>query len=1023
MSEKILKALMQLFAIVAQVDIISKNNASFITSIQGRKVIEIFLRSELTESLVREYLALFDTYIQQFHGNLTNNNVELKHKRTSVNSVKVLRICSQINQELTQRQKIIVLLRILEFIHLKNELEQQEMEFAKTVSDSFNISSETFEQLRRHTSSRESLDDVELFLYISNENRSFSRAKSLAVENLDGVIQMIQIKNTNILIFKYSGKDQLILNGQLIPADRCYLFHPGSSLRSTKTTSIYYSDVINLFQESNSKDKLFIDVKDITYHFSKSKIGLHPIRFSEESGKLVGIMGSSGSGKSTLLSVLNGTKKPTSGTIEINGVNLHASKSNPKELIGFVSQDDLLIEELTVFENIYFSTKLCFGNWSDKSIKRKAVELLNMIGLQDVMHLQVGSPLDQKISGGQRKRLNIALELIREPRILFVDEPTSGLSSRDSENIMDLLKELATKGKIIFTVIHQPSSDIFKIFDRLLILDIGGYLIYDGNPIDSIVYFKTCIHRANAQETECESCGNVNSEQIFNIIEAKIVDEFGNNTNKRKIAPEEWFSRFKNVQKGSNIHKSQQITIPENTKPSFIQQLLVYFRRDFLRKWSNKQYVLLNLLEAPILALIIAFFLKNFETYNWIGGNYSFRDNENIPQFIFISVIVSLFLGLTVSAEEIIKDQKNLKRESFLQLSRNSYLFAKVTLMFLISAIQSFSFVLVGNLILEINDLDHYYWIMLFTASCSANLTGLIISATFNSEKVIYLAIPILIIPQLLFSGVIIKFSKLHPTISNPIEVPFIGNLMISRWAYEGLVVVQSKENKFQKLVYAIEKIKSKNRWKRDYWVPEMEIRTQRFLNAQMNKETFKRSKLILENEIKKMEQQYANHSCIDCIEELKKMKTPGKNLKLQTQLGVFLSVLKTHFSNEVKQANSQLDSIALSVGLLEFKNLKNNYENENLSSVVRNTNRVNKIVEYDNQLFQVEDPIYLEPQQKRFLDAHFYAPSKSFLGTKISTFWSNLIVIWIVTLLSYVALYFNVFKRILEVFNRDSIS
>lgn len=1021
MSERILKALMQLFAIVARVDIVSKNNAAFVTSIQARKVVEIFLRSELNESLVREYLELFDTYIQQFHSNLTKNNVELKHKRTSVNSVKVLRICSQINQELTQRQKIIVLLRILEFIHLNNELEQQELEFATTVSDSFNISNDTFEQLRKHISSNEELIDEELYLYISNENRSLARAKNLTLENLDGLIQMIQIRKTNILIFKYSGKDQLILNGQLIPADRCYLFHPGSSLRSTKTTSIYYSDVINLFQESNVKDKLFIDVKDITYHFNKSKIGLHPIRFSEESGKLVGIMGSSGSGKSTLLSVLNGTKKPTSGAIEINGVNLHAPKSNSKELIGFVSQDDLLIEELTVFENIYFSTKLCFGNWSDQSIKRKVVELLNMIGLQDVMHLRVGSPLDQKISGGQRKRLNIALELIREPRILFVDEPTSGLSSRDSENIMDLLKELASKGKIIFTVIHQPSSDIFKIFDRLLILDKGGYLIYDGNPIDSIVYFKTCIHHANAQETECESCGNVNSEQIFNIIEAKIVDEFGNNTNKRKIAPEEWYARFKTVQKESKIPVSQEIAFPENTKPSFFQQHLVYFRRDFLRKWSNKQYVLLNLLEAPVLALIMAFFLKNFETYNWIGGNYSFRDNENIPQFIFISVIVSLFLGLTVSAEEIIKDQKNLKRESFLQLSWNSYLSAKVALMFLISAIQSLSFVLVGNFTLEISGLELYYWLMLFTASCSANLVGLIISATFNSEKVIYLAIPILIIPQLLFSGVIIKFSKLHPSISNPIEVPFLGNMMISRWAHEGLVVVQSKENRFQKLVYPIEKLKSQNRWKRDYWVPGMEIRMQRVLNPKMDQETFATCNLILQNEIKKMEKQFANHTCIDCIDELKKMKSPGQNIKLQTNMGSFLSVLKTHFSDQVQRATTQLDSIALAVGLLEFKNLKTAYENENLSSIVRNSNRVKKIVEYDNQLFQVEDPIYLEPQRARFLDAHFYAPTKTLFGKEMSTFWTNLIVIWLVTAGSYLALYFNVFKRILVLFSRNS--
>jgi ABC-type multidrug transport system ATPase subunit len=129
--------------------------------------------------------------------------------------------------------------------------------------------------------------------------------------------------------------------------------------------------------------------------------------------------------------------------------------------------------------------------------------------------------MNKKISGGQRKRLNCGLELIREPSVLFVDEPTSGLSSRDSENIMDLLKELALKGKLIFVVIHQPSSEIFKMFDKLMITDTGGYPIYHGNPLDAIVYFKTAVQAINQSESECTRCGNVNPEQIFNIIEGE----------------------------------------------------------------------------------------------------------------------------------------------------------------------------------------------------------------------------------------------------------------------------------------------------------------------------------------------------------------------------------------------------------------------------------------------------------------------------------------------------------------------
>mgnify|MGYP001552146944 CR=1 FL=1 len=165
--------------------------------------------------------------------------------------------------------------------------------------------------------------------------------------------------------------------------------------------------------------------------------------------------------------------------------------------------------------------------------------------LYETKDLKVGSPLEKTISGGQRKRVNIALELIREPSILFVDEPTSGLSSRDSENIMDLLKELALRGKLIFVVIHQPSSDIFKMFDKLLILDVGGYPIYYGNPVEAVVYFREATKLVDKQTGSCSECGNVNAEQIFNIIETKIVDEYGRQTQQRKITPETWTQIYK----------------------------------------------------------------------------------------------------------------------------------------------------------------------------------------------------------------------------------------------------------------------------------------------------------------------------------------------------------------------------------------------------------------------------------------------------------------------------------------------
>ena len=176
----------------------------------------------------------------------------------------------------------------------------------------------------------------------------------------------------------------------------------------------------------------------------------------------------------------------------------------------------------------------------------------------------MGSPLNKKISGGQRKRLNIALELIREPAVLFLDEPTSGLSSRDSENILDLLKDLSLKGKLVFVVIHQPSSDIFKMFDKLLILDTGGYLIYNGNPVDSIIYFKSRVQHADWNESECATCGNVNPEQVFNIVETSVLDEYGKLTDTRKISPKEWSELFNEHHTEAPKEKAGKTNCPES---------------------------------------------------------------------------------------------------------------------------------------------------------------------------------------------------------------------------------------------------------------------------------------------------------------------------------------------------------------------------------------------------------------------------------------------------------------------------
>ncbi len=126
-----------------------------------------------------------------------------------------------------------------------------------------------------------------------------------------------------------------------------------------------------------------------------------------------------------------------------------------------------------------------------------------------------------------------------------MDEPTSGLSSVDSEAVMDLLKEQTYKGKLVIINIHQPSSDIYKMFDRVMFVDRGGYQVWYGDPSEAIVYFKKLSNHANADEDQCVKCGNIDTEQILQIIESKVVDERGKPTRIRKVSPREWADRFR----------------------------------------------------------------------------------------------------------------------------------------------------------------------------------------------------------------------------------------------------------------------------------------------------------------------------------------------------------------------------------------------------------------------------------------------------------------------------------------------
>jgi ABC-type multidrug transport system ATPase subunit len=974
--------------------------------------------------------------MQLFAGSTEDDELR-KNKLTSVkDSVRILGLCKKINKTLTQKQKVVALLRLFEIVNADRKFTDQRLAIINTVAEVFNISQEEFvciESFVIKTLPQE-LDDGNI-LIINDKHQRYENAKRIQTKHLDNDIFVLRIKSVDLYFLKYTGSEDLFLNGLPINSTRIYLFANGSTVKLPKSAPIYYSDVAAHFLTDITSSKISFTVRDISFRFPNGNLGLRNISFSEGHGRLMGIMGASGAGKTTLINVLSGIDKPSEGQVLINGIDLHTEKEKLEGVIGLIPQDDLLIEELTVFENLFYNAKLCFKDKSNEELINLVDKTLINLGLFDRKDLKVGSPLNKTISGGQRKRLNIALELIREPSILFVDEPTSGLSSRDSENVMDLLRELTLKGKLIFVVIHQPSSDIYKMFDKMVILDTGGYLIYYGNPVEGVMFFKRMDAQINSEIGECPTCGNVNPELIFNIIEAHVVDEFGNYTDIRKVAPEKWEENYE-----ENFLPEEVETInekpPKSLKiPNWFAQLKIYTIRDFLSKISNRQYILLNLIEAPALGFILSYIIRYIEDPN--SNTYIFRVNENIHIYIFMSLIVALFLGLILSGEEIFRDRKILKREKFLNLSRSSYLLSKIFILFVISAIQTFLFVILANSILGIRGMNFTYWFTLFSTAAFANMLGLNVSSTFNSAVTIYILIPLLMIPMMILSGAMFSFDKLNRTVGRIDKVPFIAELMVTKWGYEALMVHQFKDNEFTKKFYELEKQESQADFKKVYHIPELRERLSRIekeIKTNQIVDVTKDDLNLLINEIKKenkhaqlieSENTKANQLTGEkrlapvYYEDMGELDVRKFNAKTARHVYEYLKKLDAYYGMVFQTANRKRQNI-INYNVENrpqlYQEFRDRYFNESISDILKKVYEKNKILEYKNHLVQHIDPIYEDPIPDRIYNirSHFFAPQKHFFGNYYDTFWFNMIVIWLLTSSLYILLYYDALKKLL---------
>ncbi|HCW05764.1 MAG TPA: ABC transporter, partial [Cytophagales bacterium] len=395
---------------------------------------------------------------------------------------------------------------------------------------------------------------------------------------------------------------------------------------------------------------------------------------------------------------------------------------------------------------------------------------------------------------------------------------------------------------------------------------------------------------------------------------------------------------------------------------------------------------------------------------------------DNFPAFLLMAIIVALFMGLTVSAEEIIRDRKILKRESFLNLSWNSYLFSKLNILFLLSAIQTLTFVVVGNLILEVHGITFSMWLVLFTTACFANVLGLNISSAFNSAVTVYVMIPLLLIPQMILSGLLFPFDKLNDLISAKGKVPIIADLMASRWAYEALAVDQFKNNDYESMFYEYHREEAKADFKSAHLTDEL-IKRNRFIADNFESKNDSIKKLVAHN-ILILKDNLQSEPYREGLEKINfDSYSPDQAKSLEGYLENYRSHYQKIYNNNVNMIERKMAFLENKKGIV-INDEKNIYYNESLGDMVKNVGVTDRLIEHNGKLIQQINPIFQEIHPSGIFDYRtaFFVPEKNLFGLTISTFVFDLIVVWIMTLGCYLALYFEWLRKLVEFFGNVRI-
>lgn len=560
-----------------------------------------------------------------------------------------------------------------------------------------------------------------------------------------------------------------------------------------------------------------LEVEGLIHDFGKDSRALDQINFAVQRGEMLCIIGPSGSGKSTLLATLSGQRKPTRGKVKLNGISLYEHRDSLVPFVAHMPQEEALNPQLTVREHLRHAVMIRRPGLGIAEHDRRVDSMLAELGLQSIARRRVGSPGEKTISGGERSRLNLGLDLGSRAELFLFDEPISGLSSKDSEHVAETLRALARE-KIVIASLHRPGANVLRLFDKVLLLDGGGKMAFFGTPAQMVAYFRDACEEFNISHPALVAKTPLGADFVFDILETPLtaIGDGGTGGAARRFPPNFWQERFESVSLLTSLQRdanpasrlgdfkpNERLPVPPKPTRRWRAVLLIFtthFQRSLLSKIRNRGTLYSTFLEAPILAALISITLRSSPT-----GSYQFATALHIPAYLFLSVTVAMFLGLTNSATEILRDRAVLRRERNCHPGGISYVSAKFIALGMVAAVQCFFYLLVGNYFLEIKGVLLYHWIWMALTALTGTGMALLVSSLVRTERAALTAVPLLLVPQMLLAGALVSYKEMNRGLFDEVKlerdhggVPVPAKIMPLRYAFEGMLVAQATRNPFE---------------------------------------------------------------------------------------------------------------------------------------------------------------------------------------------------------------------------------